>query len=318
MPVATDPPIIKRRRRRFVRTSEPPTIALTSRDDDILRFVAEFDFVNSRQILAMIPGSEDKVLRRLGVLYHDGLLERPRAQIDYYVTEGSSPMVYTATEKAIRHLNTRDGGGLSDYRWKLRDKPVGRPFLEHALAITGIHVALVTGTRARPEVEHINEASLIAAFPIAPQRRDKAFAYRTPVRRNGQQFTISVNPDYSFALQTEAIGQRAYLAEIDRGTMPIERAGYDQTSILRKLDTYIHGHTAKLYEQNFGWKALRYLFVTTNAERATHMRTIALANLTKNPAIRRLFYFTHVGALANSNILDHVWTDGNGDPQTLI
>ena len=318
MPTATDPPLIKRRRR-FVRASEPPAIALTSRDHDILRFVAEFDFVNSRQILAMIPGSEDKLLRRLGDLYHAGLLDRPRAQFDYYVTEGSSPMVYTATEKAIRHLNTRDGGGLSDYRWKLRDKPVGRPFLEHALAITGFHVALVTGTRARPEVAHINEASLIAAFPSAPQRRDTAFAYRTPVRRNGEQFTITVNPDYSFALRTATIGQRCYVAEIDRGTMPIERAGYDQTSVSRKLDTYISGHTAKLHERNFGWKALRYLFVTTtNPERATHMRTIALANLTKNPGVRRLFYFTHAGAYANGNILDHAWTDGNGEPQTLI
>ena len=317
MPAATDPSITKPRRR-FVRAGEPPVIAVTSRDDDILRLVAEFDFVNSRQILAMIPGSEDKLLRRLRELYEVLLLDRPRAQIDFYSTTGSSPMVYTATEKTIRHLNLRDGGGLTDYRWRLRDKPVGRPFIEHALAITGFHVALVTGTRARPDVELIKDASLIAAFPNAPLRRDKAFAYRTAVRRNGEQFTITVNPDYSFAVRTEAIGQRAYLTEIDRGTMPIERTAYDQTSIARKLDTYIHGHTAKLYEKNFGWKALRYLFLTTNAERATHMRTIALANLSKNPAIRRLFYFTHADALANSNILDHTWIDGNGDPQTLI
>ena len=317
MPAATDPPLIKRRRR-FVRASEPPTIALTSRDNDILRFVAEFDFVNSRQILAMIPGSEDKLLRRLSDLFHVGLLERPRCQIDYFETEGSSPMVYTATEKAIRHLNARDGGGLTDYRWKLRDKPVGRPFLEHALDITNFHVALITGTRTRPEVAPINQASLIAAFPNAPQRRDKAFAYRTPVRCNGEQLTITVNPDYAFALKTGAIGQRAYLTEIDRGSMPIERASYDQTSIRRKLDTYIHGHTAKLYEKQFGWKALRYLFVTTNLERAAHMRTVALANLTKNPAIRRLFYFTHTSAYEGSNILDHQWIDGNSDMQTLI
>ena len=316
MPVVNDPPIVKRRRR-FVRASDPHNIEITSRDEDIMRFVAEMDFVNSRQILAMVPSSEDKLLRRLGDLYHARLLQRPRNQIENY-TAGSSPMVYTATPATINHLNERDGGGLYDYKWKPRKKPVGRPHIQHTLAITEFHVALITGTHTRSGIDLIKAPFLIAGFPKPPLSFDKAFAYRTTVRHNGQQFKLTVNPDYAFALRSDEIGQRAYVAEIDRGTMPVKRSDYAQTSIIRKLDTYISGHEEKLFDKNFGWKALRYLFVTKTEERATHMRTMALDDLTKNPAIRRLFYFTHAAAYANGNILDHQWTDGNGQPQALI
>ena len=33
--------------------------------------------------------STKKLLERLGALYHNGYLDRPRAQLDYYATAGS-------------------------------------------------------------------------------------------------------------------------------------------------------------------------------------------------------------------------------------
>ena len=306
------------RRPRFVRSRDAPAIALTPRDEEILRALARHRFLNSVQIQKLIPGSPQKILRRLQALYHAGYIDRPIAQKDYYAQEGSAPLVYAPANKGMRHLNFRDAGKYPNYEWKRKNDDVRRPFIEHTLEVANLHVALTAGARARPDLQLIHANALIENFPQAPTAHDRAFQWTTAVRHNGHTIPLSVNPDYAFALASATIGRRCYLAEVDRATMPLERADYSMTSIARKLDTYIHGHAAKLHEKQFGWKALRVLFVTYTPERAANMRTVALANLTKNPNSRRLFYFTDAAALYSGDVLSHSWTDGNGEPQTLI
>lgn len=317
MPTATDAPTAKRHHR-FARATAPIAFQRTSRDEEIIRAVARNRFLSSRQIQALFSGSTQNILRRLNGLYHAGYLDRPRAQLDYYATAGSSPIIYALADKGARLINSHDTTNLPEYEWKRKNTAAGRPFIEHTLAVANVHVALISATRPRPDIELINANSLVAEFPKPPLSHDRAFAWKTTVRRNDKTFSLSVNPDYAFALRSANIGRRCYLVECDRGTMPIERADYEQTSIARKIDTYIHGHAVKLHEKNFGWKALRILFITDTEARATNMRTMALANLTKNPAVRRLFYFTHTQVLNATDILTHTWIDGNGEPMTLI
>ena len=99
--------------------------------------------------------------------------------------------------------------------------------------------------------------------------------------------------------------------------MPVERATFKRTSIVRKYAGYIEGYNAKLHERQFGWKAFRILFITNTPERAQHMQR-ALYEYTRAPNIRQLFYFAHADALATTDILSHAWIDGNGQCQTLI
>ena len=305
------------RNRRFERTSEPPAFQLTDRDAEIILAVGCNRFLNSRQVQVLFPGSPDNILRRLKGLYHAGYLDRPRAQLDYYTTAGSAPMVYALADRGARLLNQRYGATLPETDWRHKNRAAGRPFIEHTLAIAELHTALTVTTRARPDVELIEAKALIAAFPNPPVSPDRAFAWKTTVRRNDTTYSISVNPDYAFALRSPTISRRCFLAEIDRGTMPIERADFQQTSIVRKFAAYIAGHTAELHHQQFGWKAYRILFITTNAERAHNMR-LALANLTTATHLRQLFYFAHAQELAAGNVLAHAWIDGNGQTQTLI
>ena len=314
----TSPTPATQRNRRFERASESVAFQLTARDEDIIRAVGRNRFLSSRQIQALFSGSPQKILRRLNGLYHAGYLDRPRAQLDFYATAGSAPLVYGLADKGARHINARDHETLPEHDWKRKNRAAGRPFIEHTLGIAEFHVDIISATRNRPNIELINAHALIAEFPKAPVTHDKAFMWTTTVRHNDKAASRSVNPDYAFALRSAVIGRRCYLVEIDRGTMPLERAEYDQTSIARKIDTYIHGHAAKLHERQFGWKALRVIFVTDTEQRATNMRTIALANLTKNPSLRRLFYFTHAPAIHGKDMLAHTWIDGNGEPQTLI
>ena len=137
------------------------------------------------------------------------------------------------------------------------------------------------------------------------------------MRRNDVIEPVSVNPDYVFALRSPTVSRRCYLVECDRGSMPVERATFKRTSIVRKFAGYIEGYNTKLHERQFGWKAFRILFITNTPERAVHMRS-ALCNFTRATNIRQLFYFAHADALAVGDVLAHEWIDGNGRPQVLI
>jgi hypothetical protein len=314
MPTAAPP---GRRNRRFERATERLPFQLTQRDEDIIRAVARHRFLRSRHIQALLPGSSKHLLHRLTGLYHAGYLDRPRAQLDYYSTAGSAPMVYALADRGAKHLNTHDGLNLAEVEWSRKNRSAGRPFIEHALAIADLHVALIVACRARPGIQLIDTNELIANFPQPPVSHERAFAWPTQVQRNGVIHKVTVKPDYAFGVRSPTISRRCYLAECDRGTMPLVRADYDQTSIERKLAAYIRGYDDKLHEHLFGWKALRILFVTNAEERAHNMRSV-LANLTKATNIRRLFYFTDTRTLAAGNVLSQSWVDGNGELVTLI
>ena len=305
-----------RRNRKFQRAELPPPLQLTPRDEQIIQRVGEHRFLTSRQIHELLGGSEQNILRRLNVLFHAGYLDRPRAQLDYYTATGSSPMVYALGDRGARLLIQRHGAVLPDREWQRKNR-VGRPFIEHTLAIANFHVALINTTRTQPHIELINDKALIAAFPKAPVTLDRAFAWQTTVRRNDSTHKISVKPDYAFALKSPANGHRAYLVECDRATMPISRNNFDQTSIVRKFAGYIAGHAAKLHESTFGWKAFRVLFITDTPARAANMRT-ALHEYTKVANARRLFFFTHADTRTSTDLLALTWVDGNGQKVSLI
>jgi len=83
------------RRTRFER-ERPPGLVITDRDIALLEATARHRFVRSTHLQALMPEEPPaKILRRLHKLYHNGYLDRPRAQIDYHQAGGGSkPMVY--------------------------------------------------------------------------------------------------------------------------------------------------------------------------------------------------------------------------------
>ena len=53
--------------------------------------------------------SLDRTNDRLLRLFHAGYVDRPRAQLDYYPTAGSSPIAYALADRGARLLIQRDG-----------------------------------------------------------------------------------------------------------------------------------------------------------------------------------------------------------------
>jgi len=96
-PTAATSPVLSRpaasRRARF-RRDDPQRIRLTGDDLAVIRHVARNRFLRSTHLLRLLEGrSSKKLLERLAALYHNGYLDRPRAQLDFYATAGSAPIV---------------------------------------------------------------------------------------------------------------------------------------------------------------------------------------------------------------------------------
>src|SRR6202162_885466 len=112
-----------------------------------------------------------------------------------------------------------------------------------------------------------------SAPPRRPMRDTRhPFALRARIVHNGIAREISVIPDLVFGLQFADGMRRNYMVEIDRGTMPVVRADFAQTSFEKKMHAYLAAHAAKQHERQFGWKNFRVLTVTTDRQRMQSMK----------------------------------------------
>jgi hypothetical protein len=78
-------------------------------------------------------------------------------------------------------LNERYGSALPDADWQHKNRSVGRPFIEHTIAIADTHSALTVACRMRPEIALIDAKALVADFPRPPLTPDRAFLWKTEV-----------------------------------------------------------------------------------------------------------------------------------------
>lgn len=233
---------------------------LTKRDREIIRLVHRHQFLRSHQIIALIVGSQQQVLRRLQLLYQHGYLERPRAQLEYYEKGGSRPMVYGLGSKGAKLLSQESG--VAAVRIE-RNHDIGRMYLEHAILVSDVMVWIELACRKSGDVRLLHEAEL------ALQSQGNEFQWHVKVPDHG--VTLGVVPDRVFALEyTDQTGQvqRVYFfLEADRGTMPVVRSGLTQTSFYRKLLAYEATWTQKIHQRKLGIHRFRVLTVTTNAMR---------------------------------------------------
>src|SRR5216684_3607798 len=153
------------RRPRFRRASEPPAFRLTDDDIVIVRQLARYRFLRSTHIAALIGRSLDRTNDRLCRLFHAGYLDRPRAQLDYYPTAGSAPLVYALADRVARLLMERYGIGFANLEWSRKNRQAGRPFIEHQLEIIDFYVALQAAARNRTDLQVIHPDEIVAGMP---------------------------------------------------------------------------------------------------------------------------------------------------------
>jgi DNA-binding Lrp family transcriptional regulator len=314
-PIASIPSI---RRPRFRRASEPPAFRLTDDDVAIVRELARHRFLRSTHIAALVGRSLDRTNDRLNRLFHSGYLDRPRAQLDFYPTAGSAPMVYALADRGARLLIQHDGIDFANVEWSRKNRNAGRSFIEHQLEIMDFHVGLQCAARDRSDLRLVHPDEIVAAFPDQTFSARNPFALHVEVRHRGTVHDIGIVPDFVFGLMLADGARRSFMVEIDRGTMPIVRSDIEQTSFERKMRAYLTAYAAKLHERHFGWKAFRVLTVTTDHYRMRSMtESLRRLHVAGSPGAP-LFYFSTRDEIGMSDPLAHVWQDGNGRDVSLM
>ncbi len=292
-----------------------PNFQLTERDIEIVRTVSDHRFIRSIHISQLLDANHEKISRRLAVLYHHGYIDRPPAQLAYY-RAGSDKMVYALSNRGAQMLIYHHGPEAAKVDWSRTNFEAKRAFMLHQLAVVDLRVALTLAVRTRPELALIEPDALIAAMPPATKAANKPLAWRVKVQHKGAPQEIGVHPDYAFALRFADSSRRCYLVECDRGTMPVERAGLKQTSIVKKLLVYQKGHKQKMHERHFSWKAFRVLFITNTPKRAAFIKLA----IQRTPELKNseLFYITDQQSLIGADVLAHAWQHASGSTHTLI
>lgn len=284
---------------RFKRVSTVAPIQLTERDRDIIRLVHRHRFLRSKQMLALLGGSEQQTVRRLQLLFHHGYLERPRAQLQYVERGGSQPIAYGLGKKGGELLRRELGIAVNSDAWSEKNTTAGRMFLEHTLLVSEIMVSLELACRKRGvRLLYEDELALPAARPM----------FQWWVKAAGGT-KLCVIPDRVFALEypdQNGQTQRAYFfLEADRGTMPVIRKGLVQTSFFRKLLAYEATWTNKVHQRHLGIPRFRVLTVTTIAARVTSLLE-ACSQLQRGHG---LFLFADQSVL-EKDVFAAVWRNG--------
>jgi DNA-binding Lrp family transcriptional regulator len=299
---------------RFKRIPTVAPIELTERDHDIIRLVHRHRFLRSSQIAALIGGSPQQLLRRLQLLYHHGYLERPRAQIDYYHRGGTRPLIYGLGNKGGTLLKRELGVGSPGVSWGEKNRSVRGIFLEHALLVSDVMVALELACRKEGHIR----LSWIDQFPHRHEKgRQRPFQWKVSLQSD---IKLGVIPDRVFALefpdQNGGSNRVHFFLEADRGTMPVTRKHLSQTSFRRKLLAYEATWSKSIHRTQFGFNRFRVLVVTTSPKRLTSIIEAAR----ELPRGQGLFLFTDIESLRrSSSILNHLWqTTSPGVHATLL
>lgn len=306
------------RRPRFRRALESPAFRVTKDDIDIICHIARHRFLRSTHIAALVGRSIDRTNDRLCHLYHAGYIDRPRAQLDYYPTKGSAPMVYALADRGARLLHARDEIDLPQIDWSRKNQEAGRPFIEHQLEIADFEVATQLSAE-RSGYHYANAEDIVSKLSAAADSdRGNPFAFRVTVSHQGARHEIGLVPDIAFAIEFKKSASRNFVVEIDRGTMPITRADFSQTSIERKLRCYLAAHATRLPERQFGWKAFRVLIVTSDEYRVRSMIDALQSIQPPGAAGSSLFLFASRDELRATDPLTTTWRSADGQLRPLL
>jgi hypothetical protein len=263
---------IVRRRPRFSRES-PIALRLTDDDLAIIRAVAKHRFLRSTHFQRLLPHrSPRKLLERLGELYHAGVLDRPRAQINYHAQSGSAPIVYALGNQGAEAVTEVEHQRPPITDWTDKNREAKRPYIEHALLLADLMLPLELSSSLHPGIKFIDAQTLAASLPAGTIGSESPWTLTARLIHHGRPHIVSLVPDAVFALEFGDPNSRSYFfVEADRATMPIMRSDHSQSCYRRKLIAYFTAHKAGQHIARFAFPNLRVLTLTTSAQRIASM-----------------------------------------------
>ena len=302
----------KQRRSRF-RRHDHDTMRLTPDDRAIIVHVGLRRFLTTAHLFKLFPKRSQQNFRwRLARLFDAHYLDRPKAQVNHFSTTANSSMVHALGNKGAELFAHMQHATAPLTDWTDKNRSLTRPYIEHALLVADVMIALEPQLQSRTDLEVIRDAELRAALPPAIKRPSVPWSFSARLAHAGKYHTMSIAPDAAFALRFLDFGRRSFFfLEADRATMPIERSSLLQSSFKRKLQVYLAAHRANEILQRFGFNNLRVLTVTTSMERIQSM--LAVVKIICAGKGQGMFLFTDVATLTKySDPLTLPWITTTG------
>jgi len=288
---------------------------LTEDDLAVIRHVARHRFLRSIHLLRFLDNrSPKKLLERLGALYHNGYLDRPRAQLDYYATAGSAPIVYALGNRGAAFLAEFDGIPRSKVDWTDKNRTAGRVFIEHTLLTADLAVAFECSSRRAADVRLIEASDILASAPEATRNAQNPWALPARIAHGSATHDVRVIPDKVFGLDFTQARKRSYFfVEADRATMPVMRSHPRQTSFHQKVLAYLAGAGAiNAHGKRFSIGNFRVLTITTSQQRiATMLEAVKLA--TRGTGSNQFLFTDRATLLRCPDVLQLEWISGKGE-----
>jgi len=266
---------------RYTRTSNPPPMRLTDRDQRVLEAVHAYDgMLGFSQLKRMFFTGESQTKQRLKLLYHNRYLNRPNKEQRGRIPE----MIYWLDKRGAELVASLNGTPIREFSW--RQQP--RWFqVEHDLAVNTFRLDLEEACR---------EDSQITLQTWLPESEFWSYPDKISYRYQDREIKRNIRPDGFFMLTTEEHHLR-YLLEIDRSTEDNPR--FFREKILPGL-AYLKTQS---YEDRFGHRSGRWLVVTTGKKRLENMLRQA-----RRAKAKGLFYFTTYDRVSSETILrDPIW-----------
>ena len=221
-------------------------------------------------------------------------------------------MVYGLGTKGATLLRQELDVAFHESHWSGKNCSVGRIFLEHALLVSDMMIAIELACR------QIGRIRLIAGEELPLSRKISRQPLKWKVNVNNR-FKLGVIPDRVFALEYgDEVGNRErafFFLEADRGTMPVMRRNLSQTSFFRKLLAYEATWTQSIHRTRFGFHRFRVLTVTTSAAR---MRSLVSA-CSQLKTGHGLFLFTDRASWeVSGDIFSLLWHTGRSGETAML
>lgn len=264
--------------KKFERSKTPPKFRIGSDEVRLLELLADYRFLDTRQILALRKDlSERTIKRKLQYLYQAGFIDRPKQQFLYF--KASNYLVYSIAKRGANLLSQEKGIHIKT----AKAKEIGASFLKHALMISEFRACL---TAALDKAG----AKLAVWRDLGPIDAAAVGGVRQPIA-----------PDAFFT-----IGDRGdvihFFLEADRSTMTTKR-------VLLKLKAYLEWWRQGRQKQLLGISNFRVITLTISDDRKDNLR-IAGQQIGDSGQGSSLFWFgcQNSFTLENpSSILQPIW-----------
>jgi hypothetical protein len=234
-------------------------------------------------------GDHTRLARRLQAMFH-------AAHVDRLTSPHTRQLVYALGPRGAQVL-AATGVAVEAVDWSEKNRRLSPFFIEHALVVARLRVALALALREVPSLE-------LERFDRDGQQLRAVW---TPKRGPADASRV-LRPDAFFVLYDrsapEGRQRRAFAVEADRSTMSLPR-------FAMKLDAYRDCYASGAHERAFGVPRFLVLTVAKSPQRADNI--LALIRRTVPEGWRRLFLVTDEPRYASSpaNVLAAIWRAGD-------